>query len=315
MGRLFNRALRWSVAVHTVSMPPAHDVHFVNNCLTCIPVALFLYDWVLTVGDEVELIWSRKLSWKSDQPIFLLLRYGTLALVAMMGVLFTSVSEAEHRRQTMASIVGTLFIFALAQVLLQMRVYVIYGRSRVVLWTNLALFAIEAAIIIYLFLHLFSRANLTCHIASCSAYPRSFGLVYVAPLVFESYLLALAAYKALANRRLYHFQGHTSILGVLIRGSVVYFALVASGMAISMILFTAAPNYVDWLNTLSDATASIGGTRLILSAREALLRPAPQTHPSTVTDMYIAYPRSGSGGVVPRTEKPVEDSEASYISF
>ncbi|EJD46766.1 hypothetical protein AURDEDRAFT_164218 [Auricularia subglabra TFB-10046 SS5] len=263
------------------AMPSVQDIRFVNNCLICVPVALFLYDWVITFGDEVELIWRRKLSWKSDQPIFVLV------------------------------------------MLLQVRVYVIYNRSRIVLWTNIVLFAIEAAIIIYLFLDLFSRANLICHTASCSAYPRSFGFLYITPLAFELYLLVLVACKAWPQRKTFRQLGHESILDALIRGSVVYFALVASGMAVSMILFLAAPKYVDWLDLLSDAMASIGGTRLILSTRHAVLLPELPTQVSTA--LYIGDPsyhrrrgqRSGRDCLTFEldTGKPEAVSGKSYITF
>lgn len=37
------------------------DLHITNNCLTGHPVPL-LYDTLLTLSDEVDLIWRRKLS-------------------------------------------------------------------------------------------------------------------------------------------------------------------------------------------------------------------------------------------------------------
>ncbi|EJD46765.1 hypothetical protein AURDEDRAFT_164217 [Auricularia subglabra TFB-10046 SS5] len=219
----------------------------------------------------------------------------------------------------MASIILTIFIFALAQVLLQFRVYVIYSRSRIILWTNIALFVLEIGISTFVFIHLFSRANLICQTATCSAYPPSFGLVYVAPLIYESYLLALAGYKAWAQRESFRSLGPANILEVLIRGSVIYFALVASAIAMAIITFFAAPQYVDWLDLLSDTMASIGGTRLILSTRQAVTQPRLPTQASiTLCNSQSSYNGRNAWRRLSNAESPEgkrgTDRTASYLA-
>lgn len=49
-----------------------------------------------------------------------------------------------------------------------------------------------------------------------------------------------------------------------------------------MVLFLAAPRLVLWVDLLTDATESIGGTRLILSVRKALLHPTPLSAANTI---------------------------------
>lgn len=226
-----------------------------------------------------------------NQLIFLALRYGTLALMSLTVLYFAPVSEHALRIQTWVSAAAMIVIILFVQVLLQIRVHAMYNRSRVVLWSNAALFVVECAITVFLFLHLSERitpvpvtASQRCR--ACSIYPRAFGLAYVAPLVYESYLMYLAARKSWTTRGSSHRLGGNSIIDVLARGSIQYFALVASGMAISMVLFLAAPRFALWVDFLSDATGSIGGTRLLLSVRKALLDPGRLSQSDT-TQMVV----------------------------
>lgn len=58
-------------------------------------------------------------------------------------------------------------------------------------------------------------------------------------------------------------------------------------MAITLALFVAAPRYVLWVDLLTDATASIGGTRLILSVRRAFVDPAPRLSQELTVQMTL----------------------------
>ncbi|EJD46759.1 hypothetical protein AURDEDRAFT_164211 [Auricularia subglabra TFB-10046 SS5] len=287
-------------------MLSGEEIQFINSCLICVPIALFIYDWLITLGDEVDLVWRRRWKWKSDLPIFVALRYGTVGLTILTFRHFEpglpktvrtrrrpacarqlNVLSQAHHIQTLAGIVGMLFIFLIAQVLMQIRVYVMYGRSRKMLWTNIVLFALEIVAILTLVWHFYPLVkplpvSPTQPCRTCSLYPKEYSLAYVAPLVYETYLLVLAARKSVIQRNQLGPIGGESILDVLVRGSIHYFLLVSSGLLISMISFIVAPRFVDWLDLLSDVTSSIGGTRLILSMREALFRPVPATEVSTM---------------------------------
>ncbi|EJD46757.1 hypothetical protein AURDEDRAFT_164209 [Auricularia subglabra TFB-10046 SS5] len=196
-------------------------------------------------GDEVNLIWHKGV--KLNQIAFLVLRYGTQALMFLTVLYFVPITEhtTVEAPGGLACPAAMVLIILCVQVLLQVRVYAMYNRSRV----NLTLFALEFAVTVYLVMYL-------------SKLIRTFA--------FECYLMFL---KTCRSRASYLPLGSTSVIDILIRGSVQYFALVALGMAISMILFAVAPEFALWVDSLSDATGSIGGTRLILSVRKALLDP------------------------------------------
>ncbi|EJD46685.1 hypothetical protein AURDEDRAFT_164140 [Auricularia subglabra TFB-10046 SS5] len=238
-------------------------MEYVNNCLQFVPITLIVYDWALMLGEEVDLIWKRQM--KMNLLIYVAVRYFPFAVVILrfwVFVPFPIHCFPEHdqpidgqaarsvRILSLVDIAAMVAIIAFVQVLLQGRIYAMYNRSRAILWTNAGLFVVEYAITIFLVFHLSSSLT---------------------PLCYESYLAFLAIRKSWTNRKSSRHLGKKSILDVLARGSAQYFILVASGMAMSMILFLAAPSFVRWLDLLTDATSSIGGARLILSVRKALL--------------------------------------------
>ncbi|EJD46768.1 hypothetical protein AURDEDRAFT_151522 [Auricularia subglabra TFB-10046 SS5] len=260
------------------------EIVFINNCLRFVPITLLIYDWAVTLDDEVNLIWLR--STGVLKLTFLALRYGPLVPVSLAVFGFVPVSDRVYRIQTDINVAAMTIILAVVQVLLQVRVYVMYNKSRTLLWINAVLFVVEHTIFIYLSLHFAPRITpigdaptSRCH--ACSVYPRSFALTFLTPLLYESYLVFLAARKSWTYRENSRHLGTNSTLSVLVRGSVQYFILVASGMAISLVLFAAAPRFVLWVDMLTDATASLGGTRLILSVRKALLDPGPLSQAAT----------------------------------
>ncbi|EJD46684.1 hypothetical protein AURDEDRAFT_164139 [Auricularia subglabra TFB-10046 SS5] len=320
-------------------MVPIAEVEFVNNCLRFVPITLLIYDWALMLEEEVDLIWRRPL--RPNQFAFLAvrslrsllsaptariqLRYGPIVPMSLAVFGFVPVSDRVstarlavssvqssytiqvYRIQSDVGIGAMIIIISIVQILLQVRVYAMYNRNRTILWTNAALFAVEYAVTIYLFLHFSSQItnvnNTPTHrCRACSIYPRSFGFSYITPFCYELYLVFLAARKSWINRESSRQLGGNSTVSVLVRGNVHYFILVASGMAISVILFFAAPvrplasalsatyelqRFVLWVDLLTDATGVIGGTRLILSVRKALLAPAPLSDANTIQLVHV----------------------------
>lgn len=282
----------------------------------------------LHAGSYQRVHWQRRRwKWKSDLPIFFALRYGTLGLTILTFRHFEpGLPKTARHVQTLVGIVGMLVIFLIAQVFMQIRVYVMYGRSLKMLWTNIGLFVLEVAAILTLVWHFYPLVkplpvgpDQPC--TTCSLYPREYGLAYVAPLVYEAYLLILAARKSWVQPGASDSVGGESILSVLVRGSIHYFLLVASGLVISMVTFIVAPRFVDWLDLLSDVTSSIGGTRLILSMRKALFRPITAgTEASTMFAMHaeastrIPWDRRRIGGAT-TTLGPLFEAERERDSW
>ncbi|KZV90209.1 hypothetical protein EXIGLDRAFT_127178 [Exidia glandulosa HHB12029] len=203
-------------------------------------IALFFYDWVLTFSDEVELIWYRQ-SWRAG-AFFLPLRYFAFAGMCFTTYMFTLHGESEtvNRVESWVKVPLMIVIIILVQVILQIRVYIMYNRSPLLLRLNAGLFICEVGATLGLLIVLSQRIKFRQIIPGCedcvvSDWPKEIGFCYVVPLVFESYLAALMVSKSWRNRKLLNELEGKSLFYVLIRDSVVYFVLVASALAVSMI--------------------------------------------------------------------------------
>lgn len=91
-------------------------------------------------------------------------------------------------------------------------------------------------------------------------------------LIYESYLATLAILKIVRDPVL--VPGHKTLLGLLVRDSVIYFIFVVSLVAVNAIVFAFQPTMPGVaISSLVDAASSIGGTRMIISLRKAAWSP------------------------------------------
>ncbi|KAH9830293.1 uncharacterized protein C8Q71DRAFT_373022 [Rhodofomes roseus] len=88
--------------IPATEVPPLLSGFFTQNCLTASIVAFLIYDYVLTLGLELELFWCRRGAILS-RLLFFVLRLSIIA-TAIMNVLSTFVTELEiNERLTFVS--------------------------------------------------------------------------------------------------------------------------------------------------------------------------------------------------------------------
>ncbi|KZV85473.1 hypothetical protein EXIGLDRAFT_775526 [Exidia glandulosa HHB12029] len=198
--------------------------------------SLYFWDWILTMGDEIDIIWRRKL--KTSGYLFIALRYLSFGLMVFNLYAFTRgtfSTQAQHKDM----------------VILQLRVYVMYMRSRTILRVNAVIFAAEIALAVGMWFHFSAKIQylpFSADCGYCSIYPRELGICFIPPLLYEASLALLMMRKSWESRTTLHQlgHGHTNIFYVLIRDSIIYFILVSSAMAACMIYFFAAPQQALW---------------------------------------------------------------------
>ncbi|KDR84286.1 hypothetical protein GALMADRAFT_205977 [Galerina marginata CBS 339.88] len=126
------------------------ETEFLSQLMTTRYVALcglviVLYDWIITLEEEVNGIWPAK--WSATKAIFLLNRYITLASQLAMIVHFTGLSPAHSHITCAFYIVGygvvVFFMLASVHVLVLLRAWAIWNRQP---WITISL---TAAYIIY----------------------------------------------------------------------------------------------------------------------------------------------------------------------
>ncbi|KAH7091720.1 hypothetical protein BKA62DRAFT_724234 [Auriculariales sp. MPI-PUGE-AT-0066] len=237
-----------------------------NGYCQMIAFAWFAYDFALTFSDE-----RRRLRWNA--ALFLSTRYFTFALL-VMSVITCTVSGFSQLGCSIfdwAESIGTIILVALVQIILQTRIYVIYGRSRRILIANIALFSLEA-IIAGIMTALYFGGEIqaivpTSTLGSCFAIrQKKLAAVWAAPLAFETYLAVLAVHKLREEWQLMRLLHDMSIMTLIIRDNILYFLLIIMAMITNIVCeIRTELNPGISVITIVHAVGAIGGSRIVLS--------------------------------------------------
>ncbi|KZV97783.1 hypothetical protein EXIGLDRAFT_746949 [Exidia glandulosa HHB12029] len=212
----------------------------------------FLYDWVLTLDDETPYYAAAEEYGRSN----------TFGCEVFSWVLA----------------IATAVVVVEVDIVLQLRVYAIYEKSRRILFLNGALCIANVVSSAVILAELFSQTHPvtvpvwiqgTCY----GLRSKVLGTVWVAPLCYDLYLTLLSVYKLVQDYWRYGRMGGHSLLSVLARDSVVYFFLLVVVVALNIAFWTATPiTPGDSTVNLIHAAGGVGGARIILNMREAALR-------------------------------------------
>ncbi|KZV97788.1 hypothetical protein EXIGLDRAFT_832673 [Exidia glandulosa HHB12029] len=250
----------------------------------------FAYDWAIAMDEEVEFIWAR--NWTFTKVLFILMRWTTAALLVsetIIYVFFENLSQAyacqTFELQPLGTdiAIGTVVVIFEVQIILQLRIYVMYERSRRLLLVNIVLCLLELGCAVVIMAKYFAQARFVevpeWIMGACyDVRPRVLSTVWVAPLCYELYIAILAVLKVVENKRLglYGYTDNSNLLSTLVRDSVGYFFLLAACAGVNIVLWSetvVTPG--DSAVGLIHAAGGIGGTRLILSMRRAAAQPPP----------------------------------------
>ncbi|KZV97781.1 hypothetical protein EXIGLDRAFT_832668 [Exidia glandulosa HHB12029] len=270
--------------------------------------AWYVYDWILTLDDEIEYIWRRR--WSFAKGLFFLIRFTTFGLLiaeTAQYIFLDNLSESQYvmryRTKTAPQPLHTerwtgqlrfgldsfgaeyspsksAVDYVIRKVVLQFRVWVMYEKSRRVLWVNGGLFLANISCAVVLVIVLYSQDHFVAVPlwiqGSCyDVRPAVLGTIWVAPLCYETHLTLMAVYKLARDYRLHGYLGGPSLLSTLVRDSVVYFVLIVIVMGLNVFFWgesKVTPG--DSVANLIHAAGGIGGARIILSMMQAVLKPA-----------------------------------------
>ncbi|KAG2355206.1 hypothetical protein BDR07DRAFT_1426980 [Suillus spraguei] len=250
-----------------------------------------VYDWVLTLGQEVELIWRQR--WSLITVLYLVLRYMGIPC-SVIGVLqnmpFVSVTDAGCNIVYYAVNVGNVVAAAVLGVIMIARLHAINHRSRIMLiFLVVTYLAINIACVTITVVGL--RDNTWVELILSGTYLCGFendtqllySMVWMLNTVWEVLALCLSVWVTVKHfrdlRRLGPSRG--SIIGdclkVLMKSHALYFA---SFLGVSALQFyNLSPEFLD-SDSIGDATLSgiyevlsavqmfVLGPRLILSVRD-----------------------------------------------
>ncbi|KAF8434802.1 hypothetical protein L210DRAFT_3762950 [Boletus edulis BED1] len=115
-----------------------------NNYQSIIIVVAVAYDYILIFSKEVEYVWRRPWSWVST--MFVLVRYVGLLLAMTTGLGGSSFVPGPPQVSIvfdLVSIWGSIVFLFAADVVMIMRVYVMWNRSRIILWILLFIYVVQ----------------------------------------------------------------------------------------------------------------------------------------------------------------------------
>ncbi|TCD63508.1 hypothetical protein EIP91_005341 [Steccherinum ochraceum] len=278
-------------------MPDEHLPFFVINALNMgkrsrmAAITLLGYDHLVTLDREVSLIWfARKDS--LGFYLFVFNRFFSLAYLIYDSVPLTksgldhlkcvhdvgviSAIFAQHNIKQICVIylmcndIVTLVQTLLMQVILQLRVYALYERSKSVLLLLLAMCALEMAAMASLVgVTIGNLEHLPIASTPTGCYYRGLlelsALFWVPGLIFEPILCILVIYKAWSPK---NPSRSIPLVATVARDSLLYFIAIFAILLCSTIIWAVNPTYINMVMPWSAALPSILGSRLLLNMRE-----------------------------------------------
>ncbi|KZV91770.1 hypothetical protein EXIGLDRAFT_719065 [Exidia glandulosa HHB12029] len=223
-----------------------------------VSLSLSLYDFVLTVRDEFEYVWRKPIH--SGSLLFLWVRY-----YGLFTLLFRAISVLSNRASRLletSDVLGFVLIFSV-QVVLQIRMHVMYDRSPTLALLSGSIFGIEIVVMMVLW----SRQPV-----GSNTYP----LYYVPMVVFEIWIGTLAFVKFIRRVRRLRRMGtggdeDGGMVGVFFRDSAIHYALTIVGIiAFNVVGALSGKSLAN--SGLLEACFLLAGTRLILHLRAAYYR-------------------------------------------
>jgi len=230
------------------------------------------YDYLLTISDEIELLWRKKLNFR--QLIVFYVRYSTIivTLVSLVPNWKLDLSALTCSAIDWCISINSCIALVCVQILLVDRIHVLYFHNRVLLTINIILMVLEVGAAAGILMTVGNEKStfpaINGVVGACFGLrPAIFGLMMVPPLVYELYLAVLAARKAIELAR----HEHRGIAFVLVEGNLLYFVFLSSCLLANLVVSIVKPispgaSAIGFV----DASGMIGCSRLTFSIQRAL---------------------------------------------
>lgn len=258
--------------------------------------SIIVYDHIVTLGPEVDLIWAAP--WSNGKMLFILNRYYSLAtvLLDLYGFFSAAITPSFCLRffqwQGWTGLVAAM----LAQLILQMRIYAMYSLNKAVLVFMVASFlasTLTSAWIMFTALASIETRTINVPLGKfCMAdgIPQNFYTFWIPLIAFEAVLCILALIRGLDAVRTGGslFRAGRLLVRILIRDSVLYFLVIGATYTACLLIWLAAPiTLFEVPIGFSIAMSCVVANRIILNVREINrnleLSKAPTTNHRVIT--------------------------------
>ncbi|KAF8590890.1 hypothetical protein K439DRAFT_1657008, partial [Ramaria rubella] len=299
-GRLFGISNCLPLFVHLMStftgdlqsvQVTLEDSRIVSYC-NLASYAMLLYDYFLTIGQEVELVWPT--SWSLGKLLYCITRYFAFVDGAM-SCYFHTIAPFTVLPSTCTLLYkfsGALIIWGMvvSELILVFRTWAIWGQSNKVAITLLSLVAILA--IPTGFFAYWGLKQVTfgpspiSRLGSCWITTTPSNILfseYIIVAVFETVILALTMYKGLYHLR----QSNSSLVVTLYRDGMLYYIYLICISFVNIIVLTAVHKPGPSLILMQRDLHSIFTARILINLREAAYRDRARRTLSTCTETAL----------------------------
>jgi len=238
-------------------------------CQIAASIAL-AWDFGITFGDEVKYFWRRGTP-SIPTLLFFVNRYWTLALMTVNCIaLFKSQMENSFCDQSARRFleIGTVLEVFIVQLIHQVRIYAIYGNTRLAA----AVFAFWLITVVGAIIAYTTTPWIYHNGCEYSNQGRYYWIVWIPIIIFELAACALATYKSVTYLRRPHMMpgsGITRVIRAILRDSILYFVSITIIYTVNCVLWRFAPGSLVYvIMGPSNALIAILGNRMLFNIRK-----------------------------------------------
>lgn len=255
------------------------------------------YDYALTLGEEVELIWRGRLSWMSI--LFGFIRYLTFFIRIVHFAFCTNVFgpvPASHPGCVIwrwFQVLSGHILFLAVEILLITRVFAYYGRNKTLLSCLLVLLTAEITTMVALVATTLPGARviidplpLNVHASTCIGVstPPGYSSLWIPPLIMQSILSVLVARKFIKTR-MDTPNSNPPLLLVFVRDNAWAFVLIFAVSLWATLAYETTAHLGEIAITWNYSILGFCGTRLILNLRSAATKDAGNSPTDVQSEM------------------------------
>ncbi|KAJ6484494.1 hypothetical protein C8R47DRAFT_1321554 [Mycena vitilis] len=197
------------------------------NFIHIIGLTILFFDHLITLDTEINLLWRRSKSLSAHW--FYINRYfGFFSGIAVSALPFVTLSVETCRQYSFVREVILVATQAITSVIMIIRVYALYGRSRRILWFLLGLGAIVVAVSVYSFTQQHGSRPMIlggCHFNLSGETSFRLAGSWEGLFVFDTIIFVLTVYNAFLTRR--RMIPSTGLYTLVVRDGAMYFGIVA----------------------------------------------------------------------------------------
>ncbi|CDO77540.1 hypothetical protein BN946_scf184912.g39 [Trametes cinnabarina] len=241
---------------------------------------MLFYDIAITFGDEVEKIWKQRFT--GATVLWFLNRYLSPLGYIVIIVSFNdpSWSKAACQRYVLYPEVLKIFTATAVGLIFILRLYSIYSKRNIILYGFGGLLIAELAVKIWAFtdgvMLQLPPGFVGCILTGRSSPGDRIIYTWVAELVFDSAVFFATLYRTITLYRRTLIGEALSLITVIMRDGIMYFAAIFVSNLVTVLIFIFAPPDLKVINaSFSTLITSLMVSRLMLNLRSEVLKRGP----------------------------------------